>query len=733
MTQADYQRAVEHHASGHLDQAAQMYRAILARAPDHADALHLLGVVAHQQGDHRQAADLIGRAIALQPGVAAYYANLAEVHRASGQPARAVSCCRTALALEPGSPGAANNLGLALLALGDAAAAVPQFQAALQSRPGDAMIHKNLGNALRLRGDTAAALASFREALRLDPNLAEAHSNLGQMLLERHRPEEALPHCREAVQLRPDLPEAHNNLGNVLRELGQLGEARACYGEALRLNPDLALTYNNVGQALQEEGSLREAIAWYQQALQRDPGSPRVVCNLASALEEQGDFPAAVARYRLALQLDPQFAEAHNGLGFVLHEQGKFAEAVAEHREVLRLRPDFATGHCNLGSILEELGSFDEALAAFREALRIDPNHAGAYALMATMLRGRLPEEDLRAMRHLLARPHLAPAKRLALHFGLAHVLDATGAHAEAAEHLREGNGLCRALWEKQGKSYDPQAHSQLVSDLIASFTPELFARTRGLGLETEVPVFIVGLPRSGTTLTEQILASHSRVHGAGELNYARESFEALPRALNRAGTPLESLAHLDREAAQRLAGWHLARLRELNAGAPRVVDKMPDNYLFLGWLRALFPKARFIHCRRDLRDVAVSCWMTNFRHLRWAADPDHIAARFRDYQRLMDHWRAVLPVEVLEVDYEETVADLEGVARRLVAWCGLEWEAACLAFHKTARPVRTASVAQVREPVHTRSVARWKNYEAALAPLFRQLEALSGLGPGGR
>jgi hypothetical protein len=354
--------------------------------------------------------------------------------------------------------------------------------------------------------------------------------------------------------------------------------------------------------------------------------------------------------------------------------------------------------------------------------LRLDPSHAGAYSLLATMLRGRLPPEDLQAMHRLLARPHLPLAKRLALHFGIAHVLDATGAFTEAAEHLRHGNAFCRTLWEKQGKSYDPAAHTQLVSDLIKSFTPQFFAGVRGIGLDTQVPMFIVGLPRSGTTLTEQILASHSQVHGAGELNYARDSMEALPGVLNQAITPFQGLARLNSAATRRLADWHLGRLRELDPQAIRVVDKMPDNYLFLGWLVTLFPRAKFIHCRRDLRDVALSCWMTNFRHLHWAVDADHIAARFHDYLRVMDHWRAVLPVDLFEVNYEETVTDLEGVARRLVDWCGLEWQPSCLAFHKTSRPVRTASVAQVRQPVHTRSVARWKNYEPDLGQLFHSL-----------
>jgi hypothetical protein len=277
-------------------------------------------------------------------------------------------------------------------------------------------------------------------------------------------------------------------------------------------------------------------------------------------------------------------------------------------------------------------------------------------------------------------------------------------------------------LWRRQGQSYDPQAHTAFIGHVIRACTPEWFGRTRGFGLDSERPVFIVGLPRSGTTLTEQILASHPQVFGAGELNYLKADFDALPAAVRIPAPPVECLAHLSREAAQQLAAWHLSRLDALNNTAPRIVDKMPDNYLYLGLIACLFPKARIIHCRRDLRDVAVSCWMTNFRHIHWAADLEHIAARFLDYRRLMDHWRQVLPVPILEVDYEDTVAELEAVARRLLDWCGLPWDPACLAFHHTARPIRTASVTQVRQPIYKRSVARWKHYEASLAPLLARL-----------
>ena len=232
--------------------------------------------------------------------------------------------------------------------------------------------------------------------------------------------------------------------------------------------------------------------------------------------------------------------------------------------------------------------------------------------------------------------------------------------------------------------------------------------------------MFVVGLPRSGTTLVEQILASHSRVFGVGEIKPADDTMVALG---GQGADVVEGLRQSNRQTARRLLSGHLARLHALNHAALRIVNKMPENYLYLRALTSLFPRAKLIHCRRDLRDVAVSCWMTHFQEVCRANDQQRIASRFHEYQRIMEHWRKVLPVPLLEVDYEETVADLESVARKLAAWCGLAWEPACLEFHRARRPVRTASAVQVRQPVFRTSVGRWKHYEQALVSLFARLE----------
>jgi len=218
-------------------------------------------------------------------------------------------------------------------------------------------------------------------------------------------------------------------------------------------------------------------------------------------------------------------------------------------------------------------------------------------------------------------------------------------------------------------------------------------------------------------------------VFGAGELSLAQQAFESIPAVMNRDDSPLDTLQHLAASAAERrsdtvrqIAVRHLEKLREFDAHALRVVDKMPDNYVYLGWLVTIFPRAHFVHCRRDVRDVAVSCWITHFKSIHWGCDAEQIASRIEQYRRLMKHWRNVLPVPVLEIDYEQTVADLEGTARRLVDWIGLDWDPACLEFHRTERAVRTASLSQVRQPIYARSVGRWKNYESRLQSLLERI-----------
>ena len=710
------------HQSGELAGAIRAYQGVLARDPSHADACHLLGVAKHQLGRSAEAIEHITRAVALRPGVPAFHANLAEAYRAIGQFERAVGCCRTALHLWKDYPEAHNNLGLALQSLGKNDEAIEHFQTSLALRPDDAMTHSNLATALRTVGKPDLALEHFRKAVELNPRLPQAQTNLGQFLLDLGKPEEALPHCREAVSLQPDLAEAHNNVGNVHRALAQYTDARASYFEALRINPELTLAHANLGLALQKEGRLEEAMPWFRRASELEPNSILYLGYLADAASESDQNELAADCYRKMIEIDPTRPLSYNNLGWLIQEQGLLDEARGHYETALALEPSFPPSLISMGGLQEELGKLEEAEGFFRKALEAHPGHTIALARLSTLLRGKMSDEDQDLLESRLLDTTLQDGVRGTLLFGLAHVYDARGRHDEAADCLKQANAAALAELEQRRQAYSPQEHERFVTNTIGTFTPEYFQRFQGAGVESRRPVFIIGLPRSGTTLIEQVLSSHSRFHGAGELMIVRQHFEAIPSLMKRQGPPMASLPELPPEVARELALKHDARLAELGGQASRVSDKMPDNYMYLGFIRIMFPNATLIHCRRDLRDIAVSCWMTNFRSIRWACHPGHIASRFQQYLRLMDHWKQALPSPIQEVNYEESVENLQAVARRLIAACGLDWEPACLEFHKNDRPVRTASVTQVRQPVYKKSLARWKKYERSIPELFADL-----------
>ena len=389
-------------------------------------------------------------------------------------------------------------------------------------------------------GKHEIAVEYIGRAITLKGNAVAYHNNLGGANYALRRIPEAVACYRRALELEPGFAEAHDNLGNALKDQGKLDEAVACYRRALELKPDCVGAHNNLGTALQDQGKLDEAVACYRRAVELKPDFAEAHNNLGNALKGQGKLDEAVACYRRALELKPDFAEVHNNLGNALQDQGKLDEAVACYRRAVELKPDYVDAHYNLGNALEEIGDFRGAEDCFRAALRHNSRFAFAHYKLAELLGGKLPEQDLAAQRQLLEETELTDAQRLLLHFGLAQVLDARGEYAEAAEHLDQGNALQLSEWRKRGREYDPQEYEFFVTRMIEVCTPDFFERVRGFGLESELPVFIVGLPRSGTTLIEQILASHSQVFGAGEITWPATPW---PRSADKAQTPSRAFA----------------------------------------------------------------------------------------------------------------------------------------------------------------------------------------------
>ncbi|MCA8946361.1 MAG: tetratricopeptide repeat protein [Planctomycetes bacterium] len=720
------QNAIALHRAGKLNEAEAAYVAVPQNAPEHVDAVHLRGVLALQRGNAGQAIELIQQAIQIRNDVPAMHSNIAEAYRAMGRLNDAIAHARTALKLDPNYHACRANLGLALAADGQLKEAEKELRKVIEAEPRNASAWNNLGNVLRLAKQQDSALAATNKAVQLEPTNPEFLSNLGQLLVEDGDFEEARQRLENAVKLAPRMAAARNNLGNLYRELGLLDEAARQYDEALKLQPTLAVTHNNQGQLFQQRAEYDAAFNWYQKSLQLNPNDVKTLCNFASALSEVERNDDAKKLYHAALQLDPKCVPALCGIGGGLRKDADIEAAREYFERAIAAEPANSGGHVGLAGVLSELGKFEEAEREIREAIRLEKTPGAAYELLASTLRKKLPEKDYARMKELLSElKETRPRARAGLLFGLGIYGDQTGKFEEAAVSLDEANRLEGESLVKRGLNYKPEQHTEWIDSMIKVFSTEHFERVKGWGLDTDVPVFVLGLPRSGTTLAEQVLASHSKVYGADELRLARESLMSVPAVLGLSESVPACVPKLTREAVQQIATDHLKKLQSRAPEAERIVDKMPENYVNIGMIVTIFPNARIIHMQRDFRDVATSCWNVHFGQIRWANDKQHILSHFANYKRIMQHWHEVLPGRILDLPYAAMVDDLETQARRVLDFCGLEWDPACLEFHKTERTVRTASLAQVRQPLYKKAVERWRNYEPWWGDWYRQLDEI--------
>lgn len=535
------------------------------------------------------------------------------------------------------------------------------------------------------------------------------HYNVGTGLLVRGRIAEAIGHYKRSLALNPAQADAHNNLGIALVQQNRIAEAVWHYERALVLNPGDVNAYNNLGAALVQQGKLDDAIEHYARVLAVNPDHAEALNNMGVAHMRQGRTDDAVAHYKRVLAIDPDNIRAHNNLGVALALQGKLDDAAAHHRSVLTIDPDLAEAHNALGNIFKTQGRFDEAAARYGRAIAIRPDYAEAHFSRAEIRTFHQDDAELAALETLARRDDL-PADKALIHFAIAKAHEDCGDFEQAFEHLRKGNDL-----KRRQIRYDEDGAAAFFRRIAEVFDKRLFDRCEREGDPSSTPIFVLGMPRSGSTLVEQILASHPRIHGAGEL--------ADLEAAAPAPFPERVLA-LDGSALRKIARGYLASLPALAGGHVRIIDKMPRNFVNIGLIRLILPNARIIHTMRNPMDTCFSCYSKLFTSgQEFSYDLAELGRYYRRYAELMDHWRAVLPQGALfDVSYEHVVDDLEGQARRLIEYCGLPWDDRCLSFDKNSRPVKTASAVQVRKPLFRNSLERWRKYETGLAPLLREL-----------
>jgi tetratricopeptide (TPR) repeat protein len=578
---------------------------------------------------------------------------------------------------------------------GDLLQAERRYRAILATAPDhfDALTHLAL---LRLQtGNVDEAIGLFREALERNPNSAEARANLGNALLAGSRLEEAIVNYRAALDIDADNAEAHYGLATASQGLERFDDAIAAYHAALAVDPDYAEAAFGLGAALQQLKRNTEAIPHLQKALEIDPDFPGADHNLAAALQAQGQHYEAIRLYKKAIAADPGLTDTHN----------------------------------NLGVALMELGRLDEARSALEKAIALNPKRPGAYLNLFEVKKATPDDPHFLALQALAPEvPAMPPDWQLSFHFTMGKTLANIGENERSFRHYLAGNALKRREIE-----YDEAEALRRFRVTRVFFTSEFLQSWQGCGNPSSLPIFIVGMPRSGSTLIEQVLAAHPKVYAAGERLEWRDTLNAFFSGVELNMTYPERFLATSAEELTELGADYLQRLqaatidgRDDAARVERITDKMPSNFALLGVIALTLPNARIIHTCRDPIDTCLSCFSTLFmadQPCSW--DLGELGRYYRGYAQLMAHWRRALPPGMmLDVQYEDLVADFEPQARRIIAHCGLEWDDACLTPQKASRPVVTASSAQVRQPIYRTSVGRPRPSPEVLQPL------LDGLGP---
>jgi tetratricopeptide (TPR) repeat protein len=601
----------------------------------------------------------------------------------AGDYAGAERAYRRVLHTEPDHPDALNFLGVLLQDTNRYAESQQVLEQAVGQVPDFAEALCNLARVLQVTGQAGAAAESARRALAADADLQPAHLLLGRALLDQGDLAAAEAPLRAAIALQPADAEAHLHLGASLMGLGRIDEARQAYQTAMLLDGE------RIGTMLKIAGS------WLTGAHADD----------------------AVRVYERAAAIDPQSADAIGGLALAYHLQQRPRQCEEACRRALALVPDKTDIRLLLGHSLACLGRFNEAAAELREALARDPSSVKARQDLAVLGRVTAGDRDAAVLSAVL-RNEVAPARdRVAAAFGVGLVLDRAGEYDEAFSAYTVGNRLVSETRKAAGRGFQAERLLHSVARTKSVFQPALFAGLAGYGHPSDDLVFIVGMPRSGTSLVDQVVASHPAVFGAGERNLIGGAINRLNDG-GETGSPAEwRQADASAEAEQCLAEY---RALDGSGAATRIVDKLPYNIFLLGYIAVLFPHARVIFCNRDMRDICLSAYFQHFAsETAWSYDLADCAEQAQQTARLAAHWRQTLPLRMIDVDYEAIVSDIEGQSRRLIDFLGLEWDPSCLSFQATPREVMTASAWQVRQPIYATAIGRWKYYRRHLTALI--------------
>lgn len=683
--------AGELYGRGRYRQAINVAQQIVQQRANNADAHNILGVSLSAIGETERGIAAIRKAVKLAPRVSSYRANLGEVYRGNGDLGDATVELIEALRLDPKNAQAQNNLGI---------------------------VHYE-------RKEYAEAIDRYRKAIEIVPNMSEAWNNLGNSLRLIQDLDSARQAYESALAIRENYPEAYNNLGTLLREQGKPDQAEHALRKAISQNPRYVDAYNNLATIYHNEGEDVEALRQLAEVLKFEPNNPKTLLLVGRVQLKRSAYDLAEQACALVLRDDPKNADALTVIAQIKHETDDYDAALSLMQRAVEIDPDNAEARNFYSVALKSVGRLDEAREQILKAIELNDQMYGAYANLNDLITFKKSDPIFKKIEKLLKdEPDQDALRTLPLHFAYAKCLEDIGDHQRALEHYIAGGKLKRAQLK-----YVEEDTFSFFDRIQAAFPAEIFANRPFGGNESDRPVFIVGMPRSGSTLAEQILSSHPKLFGAGEVKYLSREVHALRDrfpSLSRYPQIVEemSASHFDL-----LARNYLRSLLANSGGSARVTDKLLTNYFFVGLIHLLFPNAKIINTKRNPVDNCLSAFTKLFKDdMPHSYDLGEIGRYYRKYEDLMAHWERVLPADaIMTLQYEDVVEDMEVQARKLVEFLGLPWDKACLEFHSSDRPVKTASVAQVRKPIYKDAVNRWEKYGSGLSPLIEALGSSAG------
>ena len=603
-----------------------------------------------------------------------------------------------------------NILGAANKSLGRIEKASDAFKQVTELNQNYADGFNNFGVTIKEQGKFDEAIEAYKKAVSLKPDYAEAYSNMGIVLKEKGKFDEAIEASKKAVSLKPDYAEAYFNIGDIFQVQGKLNEAIEAYKKSILLQPDYSAAYLNLGNILQKQNKLEEALEAFKKVLSIKPDYAEAYLNIGVTLQKKINFEESIEAFKKALSIKPDYAEAYFNMGTVLKEKGNMVAAIQAYKKAISYKPDYVDAHINMGVVLQNQDNVNEAIKTYKKILSFAPDCAAVHRNLSALIKYKPTDPHITEISKMLKKTNIIDADKCHLLYAYAKINEDLGNLKVAFESYVSGGKLRQKLI-----AYDPKK-DELTFEQIKKAAPRIkeISHKQSIKLVNHTPIFILGMPRSGTTLVEQIISNHSQVHGAGELTFI-DRFGAI---INRGG----QVANL--ENILKVRNSYLNELVKVSNQCSFVTDKMPQNFLYLGLILSALPEAKVIHVKRD---PAATCW-SNFKHyfnsdgLGYSYNLDDTINYFEMYQELMIFWGELYKGQFYDLDYERLTIDQEVETKKLIKYLTLDWEESCLSPHENKSNVRTASQQQVRKRVYKGSSEVWLNFKPHLNGIFDKL-----------